>query len=417
MRRLLAVLIACALLSAACWSQGRTSFGGLSYETPTGWTAQQIGNALVQFRPSDAAPDTCIVALKPAEQLNGGLAAWFDTTWQGLLHSTQKVIQSTPPQSQGPPGAEPNSIAANATVQTAPQRKVFIMLFGFRYGRKVIPLLVTAADPQLLTRYQGSLQALIGSLRVDGTPGATAPSEPGAAPPAAPNPPPSGKTAAPSDAPPPRNRLSGVYAGFFRGYGPGSSGVFELRAFVFYPDGTGMYLPEVGLDGFDFQTAIRSGMDPLNYGTYEYHEDGRMRFTSQSGPYRDMEIDVAATEPGLKFARVCRCTGAHFSGAYYWGDRNMAIAFAPDGRFLDRGAMHDAFQFAFPNNPGATNPGAGTYRIVDYTIYLDYSDGRRMRFSFVVEQHPTKSPTGIWIKGRGFHLLPGSGNDQSPAEK
>jgi hypothetical protein len=81
--------------------------------------------------------------------------------------------------------------------------------------------------------------------------------------------------------------------------------------------------------------------------------------------------------------------------------------------------MQEAFEYSFPKQPGLTNPGVGTYRIVNYTLYLDYSDGRKMRHSFVVAGQSPTTPSDIWIRGYSFHSLNKNGaglQDVVPSE-
>jgi hypothetical protein len=93
----------------------------------------------------------------------------------------------------------------------------------------------------------------------------------------------------------------------------------------------------------------------------------------------------------------------------------MAITFFPDGRFVDRGAMHDCFQFTFYQNQHLVDPGVGTYRIVDYTLHLDYADGRHLKRSFVLTT-PDRTPEGLWIGGARFKPVPGTAGGFSPAQ-
>jgi hypothetical protein len=212
------------------------------------------------------------------------------------------------------------------------------------------------------------------------------------------------QSSAPPDTPPPPRRLSGVYAGMHFGYGPGASAVGEIRMFVFYPDGTGMYLPEAGLDGYDLAREIRAGLDPLQYGTYQYHNN-HVDFRSRDGTANGFDIDPNGDVPSLNtYVRMCHCNGVRLSGTYYWGSRNLAITFLSDGRFVDRGAMYEAFQYNNYQNPRIVAPGAGTYSVVDYTIHLDYADGRHLRRSFVLST-PSQTPDGVWIAGARFSLV------------
>jgi hypothetical protein len=225
-----------------------------------------------------------------------------------------------------------------------------------------------------------------------------------------------GGLGAPPDAAPPANRLSGIYLGFrLPGFGPGSVAVGSVEAYAFYPDGTAMYLPVGGLEGYDLTQAAAGGLDPLTYGTYVYG-DGKVRFTSRNGAAREIRIDPVGSGPGLAYVRACHCNGARFAGTYYYGLKAQTITFSADGRFVDQGAMHDAFQFSYPNNQRATAPGAGTYQVQDYTIHLNYSDGRQFRYSFIVASHPPKTPEAMWIRGVSFHPAPGSISNASSAE-
>ena len=140
-------------------------------------------------------------------------------------------------------------------------------------------------------------------------------------------------------------------------------------------------------------------------------------FRSQDGTTRGLDIDPNGTIPGLNtYVRTCHCNGARFSGTYCWGNKSLTMTFLPDGRFVDRGAMHDAFQYNYPQDPHITDPGVGTYRIVDYTIYFDYANSRHLKQSFVVIAHPSKTPSGMWINGASFNQVPGTSSDPTPAE-
>jgi hypothetical protein len=193
-----------------------------------------------------------------------------------------------------------------------------------------------------------------------------------------------------------------VYAGLHFGYGSGASAGGEIRILAFYPDGTGMYLPGEGLDNYDLARDVRGGLDPINYGTYVYH-DNHVDFRSHDGTPNGFDIDPNGNVPGLNtFVRMCHCNGVRFNGTYFWGNKGLTITFLADGRFADRGAMHDAFQYNYYQTPHIVDPGVGTYRVADYTIYLDYSDGRHLKKSFVLTA-PSATPDGMWISGTRFN--------------
>lgn len=384
-------------------AQAPKTIGDVAFDVPTGWSAVREGDT-VKLSPRDLPPgSTCVIILRPTEALSGDFPAWFNDKWHSVLKIGTNVVRSSPPKHKTG-GSGRDSIFASAVVQTAQQKQVWLLLFGIRAGRRAFPILLMTSSEQLVGQYQPAVMQVVSSLKVEAATanGGVAPSTGDTISTGRTNG--GGNSSVPPDTPPRSDRLSGVYAGFFMGHGIGSSG-FEMNAFVFYPDGRAMYLPEKGLDGYDLAAHIRAGLDGLMYGTYEYHEDGRLTYTAHNGVGRDMIVDVSASEPGLKFARVCECNGTFFDGAYYWGSKQKALKLHPDGRFIDRGAMQDAFEYSFPNQPGLTNPGEGTYRIANYTIFLNYSDGRKVRHSFVVAARPPKTPSSMWLRGYPFHLV------------
>ena len=403
------------LLFGACVAQPHSTIGDLVFKTPAGWTATKNADA-IQLTPSDLPTGTtCVVILRPTEALTEDFSSWFNDKWHSVLNIGTKVIQSSQPKHKASADSDQDSIFASAVIQDAQQKHVWVLLFGVRAGQRAFPILWLASSQELLGQYEPAVMQVVASLKMKSTtantsvvPGGDASS----AEPLSTHANAGGHGAVPPDTSPSPDRLSGVYAGFFMGHGFGSDGL-EMNAFVFYPDGTAMYLPDKGLDGYNLAAHVRAGLDGLMYGTYDYHEDGRLTYTAHNGVGRDMIVDISATEPGLKFARVCHCNGARFEGTYYWGSKLKTITFLADGRFVDRGAMQEAFQYTFPKQPGLTNPGTGTYRILDYTIFLDYADGRKVRHSFVVAAHPSKTPSGMWIRGNSFHRVKGdsSGGD------
>jgi hypothetical protein len=392
-------------------AQAPKTIGDVALDVPRGWSAVREGGT-VKLSPRELpAGSTCVIILRPTETLSGDFSAWFDDKWHSVLKIGTKVLQSSRPKHKASTDSDQDSIFASAVVQTLQQKQVWLLLFGIRTGRRAFPILWIASSQQLLGQYEPAVMQVVGSLQLKATTaeGRVAPSTGDStsvdASTGRTNA--SGNSAVPPDTPPQPDQLSGVYAGFFMGHGFGSSG-FEMNAFVFYPDGTAMYLPEKGLDGYSLAAHIRAGLDGLMYGTYEYHQDGRLTYTAHNGVGRDMIVDASASEPGLKFARVCDCNGTFFDGTYYWGSKLKTLKLLPDGRFIDRGAMQDAFEYSFPNQPGLTNPGEGTYRIANYTIFLNYSDGRKVRHSFVVAARPPKTPLSMWLRGYLLHLVKGN---------
>jgi len=82
--------------------------------------------------------------------------------------------------------------------------------------------------------------------------------------------------------------------------------------------------------------------------------------------------------------------GAVFSGNYSFADSDASgkaapsISFSADGKFVDRGATNILYHNTTESTDLnlAAQPGSGTYRIRNYSLILDYSDGRHLQIAF-----------------------------------
>jgi hypothetical protein len=159
---------------------------------------------------------------------------------------------------------------------------------------------------------------------------------------------------------------------------------------IFYTNGQvffGSRFPFGGCDGQN--TWVEAEETPGYWGTYTFQNDsGALKMVYGDVPIRRQGDRLIITPNKLdhKFIRVDRVDGAKFNGTYALGEvvdgKLPAIAFAPDGRFQDSGAMK-ILEHEY-NNAFAVvqTPGAGTYVVRDYTITFRYTDGRVYRLAF-----------------------------------
>ena len=174
---------------------------------------------------------------------------------------------------------------------------------------------------------------------------------------------------------------------------------------MFFPDGSVMHgLPDQGFDGFNFQTWASTADQALvgRYRAYGNRIEIVWNAANQRGSVeRDENADD--TRGNQVYIPVCRCSGAKFSGVYMWGP--YSIQFSPDGRFVDRGVA-DQFHF-FPDSVQFfehPRSGGGTYAVQNYTLYLDYGAGRRVRATFGAPAVQENAPQFNWIS-IGYNTL------------
>lgn len=80
-----------------------------------------------------------------------------------------------------------------------------------------------------------------------------------------------------------------------------------------------------------------------------------------------------------------------------------AIKFSKNGTFIDYGIF--AIDLTNPNANPDDAPGSGTYQIRDYSLILNYSDGRVVQKSFSIYKNVSSTPSIIYIGGQDRYKL------------
>ena len=138
----------------------------------------------------------------------------------------------------------------------------------------------------------------------------------------------------------------------------------------------------------DFNAWIDAEESPQRWGTYRF-KDGQGMLTMPYGeiPLRakDAELIVTTNKWDYRFIRLPSADGTRLQGTYVFdavGGPPPLIRFTADGQFFDdRALIQLHVETSYPYSP-TFEPGAGTYRVKDYTMRFDYKDGRTYRIAY-----------------------------------
>jgi hypothetical protein len=393
--------------------------GNVLFKEPFGWKRLEQDGAVI-FVPSDVplkrAP--CFLAILPGQDLESDFREWFDA----VLQSAQSGLKVT----KGGQVSASNTEEGYQILYTALVANDENGLPTYRFylaahpGNRAEMIAFVATDEDSYRRYQPVLEEFLKS--VDFVNRHTQPPTPNK----------ENKEAEPERKPPASNSpsLEGLFVGTesrqqFNPVTKYYDYIVRQVYYLFLPDGRVYYgLPKGGaLSNFEFRRV--QDEDPKNCGQYQVLNnqilfnwpDGRNN-TPLNFTRRDQEsIQLGRTV----YYRVARFDGLKLEGIYsvksftntsaggsvggVSGER--AITFSSNGQFEEQGFV--GFAGSTSNVGSATSSrssGSGTYRIVGNTLELNYSDGRRGRFTFFVYPENVKEPRPglIVIDGVSFLL-------------
>lgn len=378
--------------------------GDIIFYKPIGWELKDSPQGALIVAPLTP-PSKAFIALLPATDLLTDLPTTFTTAWTGLQRDYRVVRggQSAPWHSKK--GIE--GMTASAIVEDRSRADWVMSLYIGKNGNRAETVLYmsnVAPDSDVSHTTVEILGHVLDSLGFANGPGD-----------------PNRELAA---KPVPLPKGTGKFNGLYRAIGqidvnpfmagtPGNPYKYKVgyKYVVFFPDGRfSEGFPGEGLDNLDEDTAMRRS--PVGWGTYEMSgEVGRVTFLktdpSEKQPivWAIREISGGLEVHGDKYYPMERCDGLKLQGTFRRADyrtlsmgAQQGITFFPDGRFVDEGVFKAAFVMV--RNPisghddfddGAS--GRGTYRIANFTLELNYSNGRTKRTSFFIE--PGKPKTDV----------------------
>ncbi|MDB5301555.1 MAG: hypothetical protein JWO87_3218 [Phycisphaerales bacterium] len=158
---------------------------------------------------------------------------------------------------------------------------------------------------------------------------------------------------------------------------------------IFFSNGQVFFASRFPLRGcHELNTWIDAEEVPRYWGTYEF-KDGigslKMIFGEIPVVANGNDLVFTTNKTDHKFIRVPAVDGAKIDGNYAfaeWNGKIPSIRFTRDGRFEDGGALELLnLESSYPFLP-TSPPGGGKYAIKDYTLLLEYDDGRKHRIAF-----------------------------------
>ena len=342
-----------------------------TFVPPPGWKAEE-GNGRLSFSQiENSSHSFCIISVYASVPSSGRLEQDFINEWKSVVLSAF-TAPSTPLSSLN---ENRNGLIYRESGASVTQGKdrFYVHLMVFPAGNRVMNVVLIASSLQALTAREAAIETFLGTLKISGA-GESAPPAPAV-------------TDSPLTAQASPDGLTGVWMG----YRP-LTGSFtpQPRWVTFYEDGQ-VYenIPREGLLGFSREASMADPGQKACWGTYTF--DGASGAITRAGTQSTTEIK--AERPGVikldgtNFYRCRPVDGLVLDGAWTsFSDsddpalrqlpqgKRPILRFTTDGRFSDEGIF--ATQFS-ASDPQQDAPGSGNYQILDFTLILKYSDGRK----------------------------------------
>ena len=346
-------LLCTALLAQDAWKPD-SEVGNFQFNLPDGWKKIDTKDGPMLVPKNLPKGGICFIAFRNPEPINGSLRSLFQQKWTEWQREFKVVDAASPTTQHHKHGFDVIRIDARVSNQQMGYSEfVFALAQVGNRAESYFWVNNTA-----YYSYRDSLDSFEQSLQFAGNPAASA-----------------SKQHEPSGG----EGMSGLYIGYKMRGMAGLLTHFEYLAF--FPDGNVIrYLPEQGLDHFNFAHAVKTSREYC--GRYDA-QPGKIQITwgdnngevaSRSGNSFKIAGDSYFPAPNVdsvKLAGTYRREGADLARYY--------IKFSSDGHFAENG-MLPLVAYDKPNN----QPGQGTYSIENYTLHLNYADGRKISLSFFV---------------------------------
>ena len=165
---------------------------------------------------------------------------------------------------------------------------------------------------------------------------------------------------------------------------------------IFFSNGQAFFgdnFPTEGLD--EINTWIMAENNRRDWGTYSFSNGaGNLKL-----PYADIPLRMEAgrlvittNKTDHVFIKATAVDGVRFNGTYAMSSKDIlgqetgitpVITFTADGKFTDNGALKILYHRSVDCINTARDPGSGTYEIKNYSLILNYTDGREIRIAFL----------------------------------
>lgn len=398
--------------------------GNVLFKIPTGWQRVDKNNLLLLVPPDMTPEQRFVIAIIPGQELKGDFRAWFDTTLREGLAQGERIVQSTPVQSQRTP-AGVDTLYTAVAIEDGSHTRTFRVYLAAHPGNRVEMIACLASSESLFKRYESAVTEFVQNWNFANLGSSTAdPSNPHRESPAARN-----NDTPRAQAPTGGVGLDGLYVGTEnRQQFNMLTHLYDFKVFqvyyLFLPDGRVYFgLPPAGaLDRFDFARAQRD--DPKNCGTYRVSSD-KIQFTRNGVPDNQPAVFERGTD-SLRIGRtwvhrVAKAEGLRLDGTF--GRQNFVntsvagagvqggvsgdkkITFSRDGRFSQTGFTGFAGVRDTPSSysgaaTSSQTSSSGTCTLRGYTLELNYTDGRREQHTFFL--YPKEENQVVVIDGVSY---------------
>ncbi len=376
------------------------SFGSMKYSAPAGWSEQKFSDGVV-FKPLDL-PGTEVLALQIMPPLTSGS---LEQALQQSYDEAAAMYKATKMHFAG--GADYNKTDAQQSFRgweyirgkggiqvengTPYKTELGLELFVVKVNNRFERVAILESRPNCkLSRYYSSdriayrngIESLLFSLEFSDF-----------------------NSAAISKGSAKGAGIVGVWQGISLSVGATSIGEplgvrYKVFSPIFLNNGQAYFGPKFPTEGLsELDSRIPPELYRRNWGTYTFSNGrGILKMPYANIPLRleGSRLIITANQTDHAFARLNSVDGATFNGTYaLTGQEGVkaSISFTSDGRFTDNGAVKVLYHEYVDCLNAALAPGSGSYEVKDYTLLLNYSDGRKIRLAFPGAEYAKGDPS------------------------
>lgn len=180
-----------------------------------------------------------------------------------------------------------------------------------------------------------------------------------------------------------------------------SGGRLDGAYTMFFSNGQIFNGPKFPLQGFyGMNTWVEAELRTKFWGTYTLQNGkGMIKMGYGNIPIKVNGNDLIVTTQNTehKYEKVPSVDGAVFNGTYGFtgdfGGKNPTVKFTLDGKFIDYGGLDVLHHATMDPFDITEKPGSGTYKVKDFTLIFDYTDGRHLQLAFLGEGYDKKDPS------------------------
>lgn len=393
------------LIAASSLLAGQAqTFDIASFTAPAGWSVAQDSDHVTYTFIDNAAKTFVMLAVYSSTPGSGNAEKDFAGEWADIVGRSFSA-GNAPRATAGQSRSGLKFREGTAQVKQGNGELAFVRLLVFPAEKRRFSVMLVASNEKALTARQAATQAFVDSLKL-AAPGTAPLPVAGASHSAA---------SGPGAAPRPGKGIAGVWTGF-KTY----TGDYEphVRWYTFYDDGQVFEdIPHSGFVGFN-RSASQADSGQHNYwGTYTF-AGGSGSISKPGVKYPEALLSEGAGKLKIDSAHFYLCQsvdGLRLQGAWTslanpndpaldrWAVGQRPIfRFTGDGKFADEGVYATFLKSGDPRQDAAGN---GTYEVHDFTLILNYSDGRvkQLAITAMLGANAATSNETLYLGRSAFH--------------